>query len=82
MARRFHEAAVIDEKGKVIVKQIKFQNSHSGYCKFMDAVRKLNEPVEFAMEATGHYWLPLYYVIDMASDIFAVLRDNKPYNLT
>ena len=26
----------------------------------MDAVRKLNKPVEFAMEATGHYWLSLY----------------------
>ena len=26
----------------------------------MDAVRKLNQPVEFAMEATGHYWFSLY----------------------
>ena len=26
----------------------------------MDAVKKLNEPVEFAMEATGHYWFNLY----------------------
>ena len=60
IAKRFHEAAVIDEQGKVIVKRIKFQNSHSGYCKFMDAVRKLNQPVEFAMEATGHYWFSLY----------------------
>lgn len=60
IAKRFHEAAVIDERGKVIVKRIKFQNSHIGYCKLMDAVRKLNQPVEFAMEATGHYWLSLY----------------------
>lgn len=60
IAKRFHEAAVIDERGKVIVKRIKFQNSHSGYCKFMDAVKKLNQPVEFAMEATGHYWFSLY----------------------
>ena len=60
IAKRFHEAAVIDEKGKVIIKRIKFQNSHLGYCKLMDAVRKLNQPVEFAMEATGHYWFSLY----------------------
>ena len=26
----------------------------------MEAVRKLDAPVEFDMEATGHYWLPLY----------------------
>ena len=25
----------------------------------MDAVRNLNEPVEFAMEETGHYWFSL-----------------------
>ena len=55
IAKRFHEAAVIDENGKVVVKRIKFQNSHAGYCKFMDTVWKLNQPVEFAMEATGHY---------------------------
>ena len=60
IAKRFHEAAVIDERGKIIVKRIKFQNSHSGYCKFMEAVSKLNQPVEFAMEATGHYWFSLY----------------------
>jgi transposase len=60
IAKRFHEAAVIDERGKVIVKRIKFQNSHSGYCKLMDSIRKLDQPVEFAMEATGHYWLSLY----------------------
>ena len=60
IAKRFHEAAVIDEKGKVVIKRIKFQNSHSGYCKLMDTVRNLNQPVEFAMEATGHYWFSLY----------------------
>ena len=26
----------------------------------MDTVKKLNEPIEFAMEATGHYWFSLY----------------------
>ena len=39
IAKRFYEAAVIDEN-KVIVKRIKFQNSH------YDAVRKFNQPVE------------------------------------
>ncbi len=39
IAKRFHEVAIIDEQGKVVVKRIKFQNSHSGYCKLMDAVR-------------------------------------------
>ena len=42
-----------------IVKRIKFQNSHDGYNKLIQAVRKLNQPVEFAMEATGHLALRL-----------------------
>ena len=60
IAKRFHEAAAIDEQGKIIIKRIKFQNSHAGYCKLMEAVRKLNQPVEFAMEATEHYRFSLY----------------------
>ena len=60
IAKRFHEATIIDEQGKVVAKRIKFQNSHLGFCKLMDAVRKLKQSVEFAMEATGHYWFSLY----------------------
>lgn len=60
IAKRFHEAAIIDLSGKVIVKRIRFANSHSGFLKLMDAVKKLDAPAEFGMEATGHYWLPLY----------------------
>ena len=60
IAKRFHEAAIIDSSGKVIVKRIRFGNSHAGFLKLMDEVRKLDAPAEFGMEATGHYWLPLY----------------------
>ena len=59
IAKRFHEAAIIDRAGKVIVKRIRFANSHSGFLKLMEAVRKLDAPAEFGMEATGHYWLSL-----------------------
>ena len=45
IAKRFHEAAIIDSSGKVIVKRIRFANSHSGFLKLMDAVRKLDAPV-------------------------------------
>ena len=60
IAKRFHEAAIIDKTGKIVVKRIRFANSHSGFLKLMEAVRKLDAPAEFGMEATGHYWLPLY----------------------
>ena len=60
IAKHHHEAAILDESGKVILKKLKFDNSHQGYDKLMNQVRKLNSEVVFAMEATGHYWLPLY----------------------
>ena len=60
IAKRFHEAAIIDSSGKIVVKRIRFANSHNGFLSFMDAVRKLDKSAEFGMEATGHYWLPLY----------------------
>lgn len=42
IVKRFHETAIIDSSGKVIVKRIKFANSHAGFVKLMDAVRKLD----------------------------------------
>ena len=60
IAKYHHEAAIIDEAGNVIVKKLKFDNSHQGYNKLMKEVRKLSCEAVFAMEATGHYWLALY----------------------
>ena len=62
IAKRFHEAAIIDSSGKVIVKRIRFANSHTGFLKIMDAVRKLDAPVEFGMEATGNWHSTLIFV--------------------
>ena len=42
IAKRFHEAAIIDRAGNVVVKRIRFANSHAGFVKLMDAVRKLD----------------------------------------
>lgn len=60
IAKRNHEAAIIDQDGKTVRKTFRFANSHTGYNKLVQAVRELDEPVVFGMEATGHYWLALY----------------------
>ena len=72
IAKRFHEAAIIDSSGKVIVKRIRFANSHSGFLKLMDAVRKLDVPAEFGM--AGHYWLPLYAHLRQAGQTVHVIN--------
>ena len=74
IAKRFHEAAIINSSGKVIVKRIRFANSHAGFLKLMDAVRKLDAPAEFGMEATGHYWLPLYAHLRQDGQIVHVIN--------
>lgn len=57
-----HEATIINETGIIIVKSIKFTNSHSGANKLIEKINKSigNKDVIFGLEATGHYWLSLY----------------------
>ena len=74
IAKRFHEAAIIDSSGKIIVKRIRFTNSHTGFLSLMEAVRKLDAPAEFGMEATGHYWLPLYAHLRQAGQTVHVIN--------
>ena len=62
IAKRKHEAAVIDGEGAVIIKPFSFTNNCSGYNRLLAMLTKAKLPldeVSFAMEATGHYWLAL-----------------------
>lgn len=63
IAKRSHEAVMIDQSGKIIGKPIRFDNSQAGYQKLMEFLRRNageGTTIEFGMEATGHYWLALY----------------------
>ena len=54
IAKRFHEAAIIDKAGKIVVKRIRFANSHSGFLKLMDAVKKLDALADFVTLDNDH----------------------------
>ena len=63
IAKRKHEAAVIDGEGAVVIKPFSFTNNCSGYNRLLAMLTKAKLPldeVSFAMEATGHYWLALF----------------------
>ena len=63
IAKRKHEAAVIDGEGTVIIKPFSFTNNCSGYNRLLAMLTKAKLPLDefsFAMEATGHYWLALF----------------------
>ena len=54
IAKWFHEVAVIDRNGKVIVKRIRF-------LKLIEAIGKLDTPDEFGMEYQSHsFWSLLW----------------------
>ena len=63
IAKRSHEACLINESGNMLGKTFSFPNSHAGVELLLKQIRKHNpdsQPVVFGMEATGHYWLALY----------------------
>ena len=63
IAKRGHEAAVINQAGELIIRPFKFPNSTAGFSKLMDSLNSVSRSLtdfEFGMEATGHYWLNLY----------------------
>lgn len=58
-----HEATLIDEKGNIIGKSVKFENSTAGFNKLISSINNYNisnDKFVFSMEATGHYWLALF----------------------
>ena len=58
-----HEATLIDEKGNIIGKSIKFENSTAGFNKLISSINNYNisnDKFVFSLEATGHYWLALF----------------------
>lgn len=58
-----HEATLIDEKGNIIGKSIKFENSTAGFNKLISSINNYNisnDKFVFSMEATGQYWLALF----------------------
>lgn len=64
IAKRKHEAAVIDGEGTVVIKPFSFINNCSGYNRLIGLLKKAKLPLEevsFAMEPTGRYWLALFY---------------------
>ena len=63
IAKKNHEASIIDFSGKPLSKSISFSNTVKGLDKFKDFLNSFNLNTNnciIGMEATGHYWLSLY----------------------
>lgn len=56
-----HEVTIINSNGSIIKKSFKITNNHTGANKLMNIIQSLgSQDITFGLEATGHYWLPIY----------------------
>ncbi|MGG5340572.1 IS110 family transposase [Enterococcus sp. AZ192] len=63
IGKRNHEAALLDEQGKLLGKTLRFANSKRGseqLLQFINQYELLPDTTMIGMEATGHYWLSIY----------------------
>jgi transposase len=66
IAKTNHVASLIDKEGNIVIRAIKFTNSNEGFKKLLTTIQdKLDDlsNIDVAMEATGHYWLALYFAL-------------------
>ena len=63
VAKRSHEAIVIDDSGSTVKKAFNFKNDSAGFKKLIEVLNSIStDPSDFVigMESTAHYWLALY----------------------
>jgi transposase len=63
VAKHGHDICLVDEAGNTLL-QLHIQNSHKGLEKLflsLDRLQLTSANVQFCLEATGHYWLALYW---------------------
>ncbi|WP_422487406.1 IS110 family transposase, partial [Gudongella sp. DL1XJH-153] len=76
IAKKNHEASIIDSNGKLIDKSISFSNSQAGSSKLISLLEKYSigtSNVVIGMEATGHYWLSLYsHLLDLEYTVYVI----------
>ena len=62
IGKNHHEASIVSPEGKQIGRSLRFATTHKGADSLMSFIFKNigNSPSVFGMEATGHYWYPIY----------------------
>ena len=62
IGKNHHEASIVSPEGKQIGRSLRFATTHKGAGSLMSFIFKNigNSPCVFGMEATGHYWYPIY----------------------
>ena len=76
IAKKNHEASIIDSSGKSLSKSISFPNSTKGIEKFNNFIAEFGVTTNnciIGMEATGHYWISLFsYIVDLGFTCYVI----------
>lgn len=77
IAKRKHEAIVIDSEGAILCKPFSFTNDAAGFAKLLFKLNALSdrpEDFEVGMESTSHYWYALKEALDRRGYLVHVLN--------
>jgi transposase len=74
VAKRVHTAALLNEQGKAQAPGFAVQNSRTGLDHLLHVLEPYRGDIHIGLEATGHYWLPLYDVLTRAGYEVIVLN--------
>lgn len=74
IAKRKHDAAILDQEGNLQGKFLKIPNTASGFDEILAKLQALDQDVLIGMEATGHYWLALFEALSAAGYKIVVLN--------
>lgn len=74
IAKRKHDAAILDQEGNLQGKFLKIPNTASGFEEILSKLQALDQDVLIGMEATGHYWLALFEALSAAGYKIVVLN--------
>jgi transposase len=74
VAKHNHRAMIMNAAGETLVKAFPVTNNRLGIDGLLDRLIQIEEPVEIGLEATGHYWLPLFEQLTNAGYTVHVLN--------
>lgn len=63
VAKRRHNATLLDAEGKTVFKNFSFEHSKKGIKALMNMIAETNQSpvgIKIGMEATGHYWMVIF----------------------
>jgi transposase len=63
VAKRSHQACVLDDSGQMVGQSFKFPSSRRGVDTLISTLQELGSPATIALEASGHYWQALYHYL-------------------